>query len=154
MGDDSKPDKTSVLIKFRWGNSEDLPLLFSPASPERKNFNLCSVDLNFEIHRISQVNEPLFAACRSTAFLLGAGTCFYNIYRIPFSVPLRLHIMSRSHPIINPVAYLRPPTIGFFFPCEKDSHLIAFLLFSITQYLVPSICRESLSTCKLTSTTT
>lgn len=113
MGDDSKPDKTSVLIKFRWGNSEDLPLLFSPASPERKNFNLCSVDLNFEIHRISQVNEPLFAACRSTAFLLGAGTCFYNIYRIPFSVPLRLHIMSRSHPIVNPVAYLRPPTICF-----------------------------------------
>lgn len=85
MGDDSKSDKTSVLIKFRCGKSEDLPLLFSPASPQRKKLHLVFRCLNFEmIHRISQVNGPLFAACCSIAFPFDAGTTVLTFTVSPF----------------------------------------------------------------------
>lgn len=112
MGDDSKPDMTSVLIKFRCVKSEDLPLLFLPARPQRKKLHLVFCCLNFEmIHWISKVNGPLFAACCSIAFLFDAGTCCFNVYRIPFSVLLRFHIMSRSYLIVNSVHTYLPSVI-------------------------------------------
>lgn len=138
MGDDSKPDKTSVLIKFRCGKSEDLPLLFSPASPQRKKLHLVFRCLNFEmIHRISKVNGPLFAACCSIAFLFDAGTCCFNVYRIPFSVPLRFHIMSRSYPIVNPVAYI--PTTCYSSLAKK----IRASLFSFCSPSLDTLCLVS-----------
>lgn len=83
MGDDSKPDSTSVLIKVVV-TPRTCPYSFRLPAHNGKNFTWFRC-LNFEvIHRISQINGPLFTACCSIAFLLDAGTCFLTFTVSPF----------------------------------------------------------------------